>query len=322
MLPWLLILVAAGVERAATFVTSRFGPPSPTSLPDVHHYRRQRTAFWLISLVPLLLLVLALPGQWSLPASKEAWRQSVAYLAEHATPQDGILIHPDWVRYPFQYYFRGPGQTYAAFSTITSATDLDGPLQGVVGDHPVVWLIQSHLAGPDPDRRVEAWFAARYPLITELYPPGISLKGYAPGYRLDALPATATPLDVAFANGLRLVGLEAGSTVAATDNLFHPPSGWLHLTLYWTADRPITEAASPYVHLVGPEGVWGMSLDRANDALSFFPPSRWAAEAPGQLIRHDLDINLNPATPPGAYDLIVGLPGFDQQARVAAVTVQ
>ncbi len=321
MVPWLLILVAAGVDRTAALLTHYLSPRTPV-IESGSSSSKQRTAFLLVSLVPLLLFLLTLPGQWSLPASKEAWRQSVAYLAEHATLQDGILIHPDWVRYPFQYYFRGPGQTYAAFSTVTASTDLDGPLQGVVGDHPVIWLIQSHLDGPDPDRRVEAWFAARYPLITALYPPGISLKGYAPGYRLDTLPAEATPLDLTFANGMRLAGFQAGSTVAATDDLFHPPSGWLHLTLYWTAGRPIIEAATPYAQLVGPEGIWGLSLDRANDALSLFPPTRWFAEAPGQLIRQDLDINLNPATPPGSYDLIVGLHGAGQQERLSIITVQ
>ncbi len=201
MVPWLMLLAAGGANNLSRRC---WGYPLPLALLFV-------------------LVVLPLPGQWSLPASKEAWRQSAAYLARQATPDHGILIHPDWVRYPFQYYYRGPGQTYAVFSNVTPETALDGPLQGVVGEHPVIWLVQSHLAGPDPDRLVEGWFAARYPLVTELYPPGISLKGYAPGYQPEQLPPQAQPVEIQFANGMHLVGYRADRSAIANEELFHPP---------------------------------------------------------------------------------------------------
>lgn len=274
---------------------------------------------YLPALLLLAVSLLPLPGQWSLPAAKEFWRQSVAYLARHAAPDHAILIHPDWVRYPFQYYFRGPGQTYAAFSNVSPETGLDGPLQGVVGDHPVVWLIQSHTDGPDPNRLVEQWFAARYPLVTELYPPGLDLKGFAPGYQLSELPPAATPVDITFTGGLRLVGYQADPKVTATDEAFHPPSGWLHVTLFWTAHRPIEQEVDPFVHVVGPQGVWGVNLDRANDALKLLPPSHWPA---GLIIRQDLDVNLNPVTPPGVYQVVVGLPGTAEQYPLTTVEIQ
>ncbi|MCK6627109.1 MAG: glycosyltransferase family 39 protein [Anaerolineae bacterium] len=314
MVPWLLLLAAVGAERISEWANGQMGKwRIKNSCSTLHLYLRSSIFYPLpsilylpSSILLLLLTFLPLPGQWTIPAAKEAWRQSVAYLAEHAAADHGILIHPDWVRYPFQYYFRGPGQTYAAFSNVSPATALDGPLQGVVGTHPVIWLIQSHLDGPDPQRLVEQWFAARYPLVTELYPPGISLKGFAPGYQLDSLPPEVTPAAIEFSNGLKLAGYQADAVVTATDDLFHPPSGWVHVTLYWTAARPITQNVTPGVNLVGPEGVWGASLDRTSDALKLFPPSRWVAD---QIIRHDLDVNLNPITPPGHYQLVVSLPG-------------
>ncbi|GIK41696.1 MAG: hypothetical protein HND46_24065 [Chloroflexi bacterium] len=315
MVPWLLLLAAVGVERMSELANKRMANGEPTG-------QVWRMANFLSFILLLVLTALPLPGQWSMPAAKEAWRQSVAYLAVHAAPDHGILIHPDWVRYPFQYYFRGPGQTYAAFSTVTLDTPLDGPLQGVVNDHPVIWLIQSHLDGPDPNHLVEQWFAARYPLVTELYPPGISLKGYAPGYQLDTLPADATPAAIEFANGLRLLGYRADQVVAATDELFHPPSGWAHVTLYWTASKPIGENVTPFVNLVGPEGVWGASLERANDALRLYPTSRWSVSPP-KIIRHDLDVNLNSVTPPGRYQLILALQGDEaEQYPLAEIEVR
>jgi hypothetical protein len=312
MAPWLLLLAATGSVNLVSLLREKAGgmlAPIRTLV---------------AALFPAVLLaaaVLPLPGQWSVPTAKEAWRQSVAYLAAHAAPDHGILIHPDWVRYPFQVYFRGPGQTYAAFSNVDAGSQLDGPLQGVVDGHPVVWLVQSHLDGPDPERRVEQWFAARYPLVTALYPPGISLAGYAPGYQLDRLPAGATPVDIKFEPGLRLAGYQAEHKVTARDELFHPPSGWVHVILYWAAGHSMTEDIHPYVNLVGPEGVWGASLERANDALHLWPTSRWQPGHPA-IIRHDLDVNLNPLTPPGRYQLVVGLPGYEQTFPLAEVEVR
>lgn len=325
MVPWLLLLAARGADNLIAFVEKFLTRTSPRTTHYTLHFTNPISIIsTCLALLPLLTAaLLPIPGQWSGSAAKEFWRQSVAYLAEHATAADGILIHPDWVRYPFQFYFEGPGQTYAAFSDVGPDTPLDGPLQGVVGNHPVIWLIQSHLDGPDPARRVEQWFANRYPLVTELYPPGISLKAYAPGYQLDRLPPTATPVDLQFANGLHLAGFEADSVASATDEFFHPPSGWVHLTLYWRASRPLDGEAVPYAHLVGPEGVWGVSLERAGDALRLYQPGQWPVEStePG-LVRQDVDINLNPATPPGVYDLVVGITGQSEQYRLSPVEIR
>jgi len=313
MVPWLLIMAARGIDTLSRWLAKT--RPAKSSHPLL------RQAIYHSPFIILLLAAgLPIPGLWSVSTAKEGWRQSVDYLAQNATRHDAILIHPDWIRYPFQYYFQGPGQTYAAFSTVTPETALDGPLRGVVGNHEVIWLIQSHIDTPDPNRRVEQWLAARYPLVTELFPPGITLKGYAANYQLDTLPPEATPVDLPFENGLRLVGYRAGQIASATDTLFHPPSGWVHVTLYWTANRPVTPPATPFVHLVGPQGVWGVSLDRPNDALKLFPPSRWPTPAP--IIRQDLDVNLNPATPPGVYQLVVGMPQQDTQYPLTQVRIR
>ena len=336
MIPWLLILAARGAEnvgerlhaqllrRSSRSEQALSGPSSKLDAPV--HFNKLTPIFensLLLQLLPLILLFMVafipVPGQWSTPAAKEAWRQTVAYLARHVSAGDGILIHPDWVRFPFQYYFQGPGETYAAFSTVGPNSDLDGPLRGVVGDHPVIWLVQSHLDAPDPNRLVEQWLASRYPLVTELYPPGIALKAYAPGFQLETLPPDAVPVDIPLENGLHLVGYRADPVASATDALFHPPSGWVHVTLYWMADHPVGAGTTPFVHLVGPEGIWGASLERTNDAFKLAPPDQWPA---GAIIRHDLDVNLNPATPPGTYELFIGLAGFDTQFSLGVVEIR
>jgi uncharacterized membrane protein len=311
ILPWLLIAAAAGAIHLADRLRTLFGFKLETrhQSPVIRHLLP--TSYSLLPalcyLLPLTFTLIPLPGQWSPPARKEAWRETVGYLATHACPEDAILIHPDWTRYPLQYYFRGPGQTYAVFGSVDAGTDLEGPLSVISSAHPVVWLVESHTELADPAHRVNAWLAARYPEVTELYPPGlVAVRAYAPGYLSDRLPDCATPLSVAFEGGLKLMGYTVPQTqVHATDDLFHPPSGWVHVTLYWTGGAPLAQSYTPFVHLVDDLGqVWGTSLDRPNDAFDFYPPPRWQS---GQDVRADFDVNLNPIAPPGRYTLVVGL---------------
>jgi hypothetical protein len=313
VVPWLLLAVAVGAAKLSAIslqLSAISDQPSVGQRSACPGLRAGAVGYLLPAacyLLPLVLTLLPLPGQWSPPARKEAWRETVGYLAAAARPDDAILIHPDWTRYPFQYYFSGPGQTYAVFSSVDGRTDLDGPLTVISGAHPVVWLVESHTELADPDHRVNAWLATRYPEVTELYPPGlVALRAYAPGYLTERLPRAATPAEAAFEGGLRLAGYSVPQTrVRATDDLFHPPSGWVHATLYWTAAATPAQDCAPFVHLVDDLGqVWGASLERPNDAFDFYPPRRWQ---PGQVVRADFDVNLNPATPPGIYALVVGL---------------
>jgi hypothetical protein len=120
-----------------------------------------------------------------------------------------------------------------------------------------------------------------------------------------------------------LIGYQADRVISAADPLFHPPSGWIHVTLYWTAAAPVMAGATPFVHLLGPEGVWGANLERSNDALKLFPPSQWPANTEDKIIiRHDVDVNLNPATPPGSYQLVIGLSGYQTQYPLGQVEVR
>jgi hypothetical protein len=79
----------------------------------------------------------------------------------------------------------------------------------------------------------------------------------------------------------------------------------VHVILYWDAESHPSQNYTPFVHVVDDLGqVWGASLERSNDAFDFYLPTRWR---PGQVIRSDFDVNLNPVTPPGRYTLVVGL---------------
>lgn len=293
LVPWFLVAVALGATQLGSLVTLR------------SNWLWRWAARGCIAL-PLVLSVLPLPGQWSPPARKEGWRETAAYLATHSRPEEAILIHPDWVRYPLQYYLRGGGQTYAVFSSVEGHSDLERPLSAISARHPVVWLVESHVELADPQRRVNAWLAQRYPLATELYPPGLAVRAYVPDYRISHLPDFARPVSVVFRSCVHLVGYFVPDLqVRAMDDLFHPPSGWIHVVTYWRRDEPCAQNFMPFVHMVDGLGqVWGASLERSQSAFHLYPATQWRTD---EIVRADFDVNLNPVTPAGTYFLVVGL---------------
>ncbi len=258
----------------------------------------------------------ALPGLWSPQNRREAWREAAAFVEAHAGPNDAILIQVDYVHVAFDRYFRGPQAVFYPFTDrIADPAKVDAPLEGLAG-YDAVWLVQSHHTDLDPGNLVAGWFGARYPLITEAYPAGIAIHGFSQHYRTPALPAGTTPLPLDLAaptEGPRPAAcVYYPATLAPRDDLYHPPSAWIHATVYWMGGP--SGGSTPTVRLTDAVGqVWGLSLDRSNDAFHIWPPARWQ---PGELVRVDYDVNLNPVTPPGAYRLVIEAPEWLPQPVV------
>ena len=264
--------------------------------------------------------LVALPANWSPQNRREAWREAAAFVQTHAGPNDAVVIQADYVHLAFERYFHGPQPVFYPFTDrLTDPAQVDAPLEGLAG-YDAVWLVQSHHQELDPGNLVAGWFGARYPLITETYPAGIAIHGFAQGYRPSALPADVPRLDAAFDN-LRLLGCTyQPDALSPRDDLFHPPSGWVHVTAYWTSPgQPPAADIFPLVRLVDAAGqVWGQSLERGNDAVHIWPTSRWL---PNEILRADYDVNLNPITPRGTYRLVIEAPGVAGQAVCGEVGV-
>jgi hypothetical protein len=92
--------------------------------------------------------------------------------------------------------------------------------------------------------------------------------------------------------------------VSAQEEFMHPPSGWVHVRLWWQATAPLTIDYIATAKVIGPEGVWGDKLPRPTESLRMWPTSTWSA---GEFVRDEADINLNPVTPAGSYPVVMGL---------------
>jgi 4-amino-4-deoxy-L-arabinose transferase-like glycosyltransferase len=258
------------------------------------------------ALLAVGLLSYGLCHNWSLEYRKEEWRAAARYVEDHARQGDAVLSHVEYTRIPFSYYYRGDSPVFAPFGgRVGGGDEVSATLAGL-GDYDTVWLVQSHTDQVDPDRAVESWLAHSFPLVTEQYPPGVEIKGYAVRHRLGIVPLTAHSVDAIFGEGVRLAAYEIDGVVhAATDDTYHPPSGWIHVTLYWEALVEISGDYSAVVRMTDDaHQVWGGSLERATGAMQFYPSSSWV---PGEIVRDDHDVNLNPQTPTGEYNLEVRL---------------
>jgi mannosyltransferase len=253
----------------------------------------------------LTLAVLGLAANAAPENRKEDWRAAAAYVRDHAAPDDAIVVVADFAAVPFRYYYRGAAVVYTPWGgRISDAAMVTAPLDGLDGANNI-WLVQSHEEPIDPDGLIPCLLDQRYPTVTEQFPRGVRLTAYAVRTRLTQLPAGTVRVDQAL-GPLRLLArtVDPGPHLAA-DTTYHPPSGWIHVTLYWQAALPVDLDYVVSVRLVDAVGqVWGDKLDRPASTLRRYPTSRWV---PGEIVRDEYDVNLNPATPPGSYRLEVGV---------------
>jgi hypothetical protein len=273
-----------------------------------------------------ILLAAALPRLWTPAMLREDWRAAAMYIADYQDASPGLpaaaVAHVDYTRTPLNWYLRQryDREQLPVFFPFGGALDpaaveqvVAPPLRGIEeSDAATLWLTQSHLEGVDDSRVVEGWLNQTYPLVTEQYPTGVKLSGYAVQSRFAELPPLADnavqPM-AELAPGLILAACEITTPqVTARDERMHPPSGWVHVRLWWQAadpqSSPIADDYIATVRMVGPEGVWGDRLYRDNEALRRWPTSTWDHT---DFVRDEVDVNLNPVTPPGSYPIVVGL---------------
>lgn len=235
------------------------------------------------------------------------WRFVARYLTEHGTSDDIIVIYTDYMDRMLSRYYQGPIKIFAYPYDPKAPESLYVRLQSE--NFRRLWLVLHHDRVYAPDHRLIEAAAERFPKVTAQYPTvgQIQLFGFAMNWRHKQLPEVAAPVNVAFDNGLHLVGYQIDAQrLPATERVSHPPSNWIHLTTYW--QREATTGPENF-HLISlltdaGGGVWGRELGYSPTVFNFDPPAQWS---PTTIIEAHLDINLNPVTPPGQYQLYLAL---------------
>lgn len=259
-------------------------------------------------------LIFGLAFVWRPGFQKEDWRHAAEYVAARAGPNDAVVVHLEYYRVPFSYYFRGRALT--PFGSHVKTMDEVGRGFAPLLSADNIWLVQSGEFLTDPDKLVQNWLALRYGLGTEQFPQSISVRQYVVQPAAASLPAAARPLSVEFDSGLQLVGIQLDAQqLPATDQWLHPPSNYLHLRLYWSTTRALPPEPVVQVMLEdGPGNQWGALLERPGAVRAFYPLARLPA---GALLRDEMDLIVNPAAKPGVYKLVLRVSNADGSAMQA-----
>jgi Dolichyl-phosphate-mannose-protein mannosyltransferase len=124
-------------------------------------------------------------------------------------------------------------------------------------------------------------------------------------------PHPAQPLAVAFGSVGRLIGL-------TVPNQAYHPGDTVSLTLYWQATSPSDVPDTVFVHLLDAQNkIVGQRDEPPGHGNR--PTTGWVA---GEYLADPHDVTIDPATPPGAYQLEVGLydPQTGQRVQTDAQT--
>ncbi len=104
---------------------------------------------------------------------------------------------------------------------------------------------------------------------------------------------------------VRLLGYNLESGFRPGDNL--------HLTLFWQAVAEMDEDYAVFTHLVDGQGkLWGQKDNQPVDG--FYPTTNWQ---PGEIVRDQYDLTIDPEAPPGRHTIEVGmyLPASGERLR-------
>jgi len=252
------------------------------------------------------LAIYGLSFQWQGSRQREDFRHTAQYLEERVTQRDTVVVHVSWARFAFGHYY-DEDFVHPFPNNVDARTPVGDILQPYL-DSDVLWLVQAgvDLSRPagDPDRKVQRWLTERFPVVTAVFPRGVDVRGYATRYRFDALPDTATPLEIAYPNGLKLVGYRLPMrSLPSRDRWLHPPSTWVPVTLYWSVAQSWSADVDIAISLEDEQGnVWGGELPRTNDLRAFYAPRQWQ---PGEIVRWDFDVNTNAHIPTDKYKVVV-----------------
>lgn len=235
--------------------------------------------------------------------TRDDFAAAAAFIGAHERPGDTIVIIPDWGQDAFRFHYDGALPVVGIFPRLSAEVDYAPILDSLTAGYERVWLVRYQPEVSDPDSLALDWFRGRAAALTEVFPPGMRVLYFDFAPLRAALPPDARPLDATFSDVARLHGVYLPVTTgSARDTRLHPPSNWVQVILYWESLRPGVDFVPRVRFTDSLAQVWGAALEIEGGVLARHPVTTWGA---GELVGVAYNLNLNPATPPGTYNIEV-----------------
>ncbi|MEO0565421.1 MAG: hypothetical protein AAF125_25160, partial [Chloroflexota bacterium] len=248
-----------------------------------------------------------LPRDW-----RDDWTAAAAFIAAHDRSDDVVAVVPDWGQEAARYHYDGVAPVRGFFPQVGAGMDLDAAVGPYVVDARRFWAVRYQPEVSDPNGVALSWFDAHCPVAVRAFPAGASVALHVCEPRVAALPDGVTPAEIVFDARVVLRGYDVPVREAALDGgRLYTGSGRVLVTTYWAA---LTSAGdlTPRVQITAPSGaVYGGALP----SVARVPTGDWEVGAIYELI---YDVNLNPTTPPGVYNVEVTVLGANGVLTSAA----
>jgi hypothetical protein len=165
-----------------------------------------------------------------------------------------------------------------------------------------LWVVYYGDRQADPQRIIESWLDGHSFKASDRWFGNVRLALYAfPAATAGEMQA----LDMRFGPSIRLLGYRLGADRAAAGDI-------VPLTLYWQAGAALTERYKVFVHVID-EGnaLWGQRDSEPSGGLR--PTTTWQ---PGETIQDNYGLPVLAGTPPGSYQIEVGLYRLEDGSRL------
>jgi Dolichyl-phosphate-mannose-protein mannosyltransferase len=263
----------------------------------------------------LILFFLVTPDQ-PLPIEQPGdhfFRQAIEYVAANARPGDAVYLDYSAALQvvPFRHYAEQLLPTDIPFQTADASRQ---DLMNTYLPRDRIWVIGRQGIGvprlqKDPTLQQKHLIESSQQLIARF------------NVRLLSIPAERPIPALAFDNpaGLSLPQVFGGQvelSSCAVDKLSAKPGEALKIDLEWRATQPMHQEWSVFLHLTGDDfaTLVGQGDDSPRDLGETLSPVYWPV---GSVIYDQHTLLIDPATPPGIYNLRLGLYLADQGTRLS-----
>jgi len=228
---------------------------------------------------------------------KGEYGKAMAFVSARAQPGDILLLN-NYIQWGLFDYYRPANVPAQLVPTEALGNDAqaDAVLGPLVTGHTRAWLVEfGYAAQYDPEHRAERWLAKHgYKQLSQdfigvranLYVLGAASDDVTPAHRLEAR----------LGQTIALIGYTLESDSAR-------PGDIVRLTLFWQAIAPVTSRYTVFAHVVDSTGKLVAQTD-SPPLGGTAPTDTWQV---GAMIIDRYAIALKPDTPPGQYELRVGM---------------
>jgi len=228
---------------------------------------------------------------------KGEYGKAMEFVSTRALPGDVLLLnnYGQWGLFDYYRPANVPAQLIPAGAS-ASDVETDAALKPLVNGKQRAWLVEFGYASQyDPDHRAERWLAQNgYKQLAQDF---VGLRVSL--YDLGAAPGEATPahrLDAQVGQSIALIGYTLESDAVR-------PGNSVRLTLFWQAKDKVPAPYTVFTHLVDATGKPVAQTD-SPPLGGTAPTDSWQV---GATIVDRYAIAIQPGTPPGQYELRVGM---------------